>query len=130
MTKVTRKRCLAAQLEDVSDIIHKCSKAGWTERELKIMERTRWDLKQMAKTIRLRQPSKNPSRAVETNRARAKKLSLPERLADHAAKQAEREQRETLDRFLSRLRGATSGSKDAGQDSPGATRTMTLTVRG
>lgn len=130
MTKVTRKRCLAAQLEDIADIIYKCPKAGWTDRELKIMERTRWDLKQMAKTLRLRQPSKNPSRAVETNRARAKKLSLPERLADHAARQTEREQRESLDRFLSRLRGPTSSAKDAGQGSPGAMKTMTLTLRG
>ncbi len=73
MTKTHRKRSFAAHLEDMAETLRHLDKSSWSDRDIRISERTQWDLKQMARAVRASNPGDNPPRQIEINRLRSAK---------------------------------------------------------
>ena len=84
MTAVERKRAFSVTLEDIADTLRSLPKLGWSERDIKISERTIWDLKQMAKKIR----STEPLQARAPQRWRKSRAKVP--YADRAQRDPRR----------------------------------------
>ena len=71
MTKTHRKRSFAALLEDMAETLRHLDKSSWSDRDIRISERTQWDFKQMARAVRASNPGDNPPRQIEINRLRS-----------------------------------------------------------
>ncbi len=52
MDKIERKRIFAATLEGWADSLRNLDIETWNDRDRKILERTKWDLKQVARAVR------------------------------------------------------------------------------
>lgn len=73
MTKTHRKRSFATHLEDMAETLRHLDKSSWSDRDIRISERTQWDFKQMARAVRASNPGDNPPRQIEINRLRSAK---------------------------------------------------------
>lgn len=71
MTKTHRKRSFATRLEDMAETLRHLDKSSWSDRDIRISERTQWDFKQMARAVRASNPGDNPPRQIEINRLRS-----------------------------------------------------------
>ena len=55
----------------MAETLRHLDKSSWSDRDIRISERTQWDFKQMARAVRASNPGDNPPRQTEINRLRS-----------------------------------------------------------